>query len=134
MNNESKNEKSITIIAQAFYGNRTVTEIDVKDIDNFILGHLSDVLPVVEPIDRTVVVIPGTDNIVLIYNKYQEEEELQRKNKLLKEEGYVLKPLAEIPEIDLVIYSRCIVCRMNEEGIFESIEPDDKDKFMKYLA
>ena len=33
-----------------------------------------------------------------------------------------MKPLATIPELDLTLYSRCLVCRMNEDGTFASLE------------
>ena len=117
-----KKEETIAILAQAFYGNRTGTEIFLKDVDRFILGYLSDELVVTEPIDRTIVRIPNTKHLVLIYNKYQEEETLQEKEVWFKEDGYVLKPLAAIPELDLEIYSRCIVCRLNEDGNLASLE------------
>lgn len=129
--NENKN--LIKIVSQAFYGNKMGTEIEVEELDRFVLGHLDD-FETNEEIDRTIINVPNTNNLVIVYNKYQEEERLQRKEKLLKEDGYELKPLATIPELDLKLYSRCIVCRMNEQGEFESLQKEDYDKFMKYLA
>lgn len=129
-----KKEETIAILAQAFYGNRTGTEIFLKDVDRFILGYLSDELLVKEPIDRTIVRIPNTKHLVLIYNKYQEEKTLQEKEVWFKEDGYVLKPLAAIPELDLEIYSRCIVCRLNEDGNLASLEKEDFKNFIHYLA
>lgn len=117
--------ESITIIAQAFYRNRVETRIKPKDVDRIILGYIGDELETTEKIDRTIINIPNADNIVLIYNKYQEEKELQEEN---------LEPLAIIPELDLTLYSRCIVCRMNEQGELESLKQEDLDKFMKYLC
>lgn len=64
----------LVILAQAFYGNRTMTEIRPENMDRFILGYLDSSLEICEPIDRTVVRIPGSDNLVLVYNKYQEDE------------------------------------------------------------
>ena len=55
----------ILIIAQAFYGNRTETSILSEDIDKFILGYSGDI-KLTEKIDRTVIKIPHTDNLVLI--------------------------------------------------------------------
>ena len=118
----------ITILAQAFYGNRTVTMIDEEDIDSFILGYLDSELAKKmmkpEEIDRTIVRIPGTENLVLIYNKYQDQEH--------KEDGTIMT--ADIPELNLVLNSRCFVCRMNDDGCFASIEDEDYGKVMKYLA
>lgn len=113
----------INIVAQAFYGNRTATEINREDIDRFILGYLDNSIKITSQIDRTIVNIPNTNNIVIVYNKY-EEDKVDRNN---------IKPLAVIPENNMEIYSRCIVCRMNN-GEFESLQNDDFDKFIKYLS
>lgn len=124
----------ISIISQAFYGNRTGTEIRPENLDRFILGYQSDNLPVYEPIDRTVIRLPGSEKTVLIYNKFAEESELERKEKLMREHGYELKPLATIPELNLEIYSRCIVSRMNESGEPESLQDEDFAIWDRYLA
>lgn len=115
-------ENLISIVAQAFYGNKTETEISKNNIDHFILGYLDNSIEITSPIDRTIVHVPNTDNVVIIYNKYQEEKHMNE------------NPLTYIPENNIKIYSRCIVCRMNESGEFESLEYEDFDKFMKYLA
>ena len=51
-----KNEL-ISIISQAFYGNRTGTEIRRENIDRFILGYQTDDFDVTEPVDRTCLVL-----------------------------------------------------------------------------
>lgn len=124
----------INIIAQAFYGNRTGTEICIEDMDRFILGYLDSTLPVTEAIDRTIVSIPGSDALVLVYNKYEEEESKNLKKRAWDEAQYVIKPLASIPEMGLEIYSRCIACRMNAAGEFQSVENEDFEILEKYLA
>lgn len=124
----------LTIISQAFYGNRTMTEIRPEDMDRFVLGYLDSSLEISEPIDRTVVRIPGSDSLVLVYNRYQEEERLKEGEKLLREENYEIKPLAVIPEINLTLYSRCIALRMNEDGSFASLQEGDSRILVKYLA
>ena len=83
-------------------------------------------------IDRTVVKVPGTDNVVMIYNKYEEEKCLAY-GRELAEEGRIIKPLAFIPEEGIEIYSRCIVCRMNEDRELESLQYEDLDKCLEYL-
>ena len=128
------NNETIFIISQAFYGNRTGTEIRRENIDRFILGYQTDDFDVTEPIDRTIVHLPGSDNLVLIYNKYQEEDRLEVKERALREDNYILKPLASIPEMDLDIYSRCIVCRMKADGAFESLGEGDYEIWDRYLA
>ena len=129
-----KNSELLTIIAQAFYGNRTMTFIPPEDIDRIILGYPGRRFEVEEPIDRTIVRVPGSDNMVLIYNKYQEERRLKDKERYLKEENYELKPLAVIPELNLTLYSRCIALRMNENGEFESLQDEDGEFIVKYLS
>ena len=133
--NPSKNmKKTILIVAQAFYGNRTITEICEDDIDRFILGYLTASLPITEKIDRSIIHIPGSDNIVFVYNKYKEEKRRELRDRILEEDNKKMKPLAVIPEMDLMLYSRCIACRMNEDGEFESLEDEDFIKFMQYLT
>ena len=88
-----KNEL-ISIISQAFYGNRTGTEIRRENIDRFILGYQTDDFDVTEPVDRTIVHLLGSDTLVLIYNKHREEERLEVKERAFREENYILKPLA----------------------------------------
>lgn len=128
------NNETIFIISQAFYGNRTGTEIRRENIDRFILGYQTDDFDVTEPIDRTIIRLPGSDNLVIIYNKYQEEERLEVKERALREDNYIIKPLASIPEMNLDIYSRCIVCRMNSNGAFESLSEGDYEIWGRYLA
>lgn len=127
-----KNE-CISIIAQAFYGNRTGTEIRRSDVDRFILGHLDD-FPFDDPIDRTIVHLPGSDKLVLIYNQYKEAEWLENKVRALKEDNYVIRPLATIPEMNLEVYSRCIVCRIGSDGELESLGEGDFEIWGRYLA
>ena len=126
--------ESLTIIAQAFYGNRTITYIKPESMDRFILGYMTDDVEVTEPIDRTIVRIPGSDCLVLVYSKYKEEKSLGERERLLKEENYERKPLAVIPELDLKLYSRCIGLRMNEDGSFASLERGDDIIICKYLS
>lgn len=132
MTNENNN--TISIVAQAFYGNRMGTAVSRENIDRFILGYLGDELPTVEPIDRTIIHVPNTDNLVIVYNKYFEEEERNRRDELLKEENYVLKPLAIIEEENIELYSRCIACRINENGELESLQKGDYEEIVKYFV
>ena len=125
---------SLIILAQAFYGNRTMTEICPEEMDRFILGYLDSSLEISEPVDRTIVHIPGSDHLVLVYNRYQEEQRLEERERLLKDENYEMKPLAVIPEIGLTLFSRCIALRMNEDGSFASLQDGDSRILVRYLA
>lgn len=124
----------INIIAQAFYGNRTGTEIRPENMGRFILGYLDNDIDVSKPIDVTAVRIPGSEKLVLVYNKYEEEEARQRNAEHAQNGERVTKPLAVIPEENVELYSRCIACRMNEEGKFESLEREDYGVLERYLA
>lgn len=125
---------SIYIVSQAFYGNRTGTRIKTENIDRFVLGHLDDTSSLMGEIDRTIVKIPNSENIVMIYNKHREKERVEYREEVLKSKNYEIKPLAFIPEYDLKIFSRCIICRINENNEFEDLREEDFEKFMKYLA
>jgi hypothetical protein len=131
---EVKMNNTINIVAQAFYGNKVGTSIKIENMDSFILGNLDGINSDYEKVDRTIVKIPNTDNLVIVYNKYFEENERKRKEDLFKNDNYILKPTATIPEINLELYSRCIVCRVNDNGEFESLRDGDFKKFEQYLA
>ena len=130
---ETRKDK-VFIVAQGFYGNRTGTEIRRQNLDRFILGAQTDDFSLDDPIDRTIVHLPGSSNVVLIYNRYKEAERLETKERVLREENFLIKPLASIPEMGLEIYSRCIACRMAADGEFQSIEDEDLNILGKYLA
>ena len=62
-------KKRILITAQAFYGNRTITRIKEEDMDPFILGYLdASLFSNNKKIDRTLIPIPGTEHLFLVYN------------------------------------------------------------------
>ena len=129
----------IEIIAQAFYGNRTGTRISAEEVDAFILGYLDSTLFGDEAAaraatSRQAIYVPGTKDVVLLYNKDEEAERLEDKERYFQQDGYVLKPLAAIPELGVEIYSRCIACRMDKDGKLQSLQPEDYRAVMQYLA
>lgn len=119
------NNNLIDIVVQGFYGNRTGTSIRKEEFDKFICD---------KPTDRTVIPIPNIGNVVIIYNKYNEAEWLEKKKKVLEEDGYELRYTAYIPELNLKLYSRCVVCRIDEHGEVASLEDEDYEHIFKYLA
>ena len=131
-----RNEKNnvIRVVAQAFYGNKVETVIEKENVDRFILGYLDDSIPVTEKIDRTIVEIPNLDGIVIVYNKHFEEYVRNKEHLHESRRDVELKPVAVISELDMEIYSRCIVCRVDENGELASINDCDYNKFEKYLA
>ena len=134
MNNE-KNNDLIKVITQAFYGNRVGTAVSLEKLDRFVIGCLHD-MPIDESrkLDRTIIKMPNADNLVIIYNKYEEEKDIELVKTTLEKDGYEIKPLAIIPEYDMKLYSRCIACRMNENGELESVEKEDYDKIIEYFV
>lgn len=116
----------IRIMAQGFYGNRTLTDIKPEEVDEFISA-------IAEISGRTIIHLPDTE-CVLIYNKYAEETRLEQKLLALEKDNYVIKPTAFIPEQNIEIYSRCVVCRQDNDGNLISLEPEDVKKCIKYLA
>ena len=132
--NETKREM-MYVMFQALYGNRVVFRIPEEDVDMYIQGCMSreDFNPERNEIDRTIIPLPGTENLVLIYNKYQEERRLKRNEERLRVTGHEAKPLAVIPELDLKIYSRPAVCRISPDGKLESLQPEDMEAACKYL-
>jgi hypothetical protein len=139
MNNTERYNKEtehIDVLMMGFYGNRTIVDMTREQIENrtegvnlehYILGIL-DMVAVSgrEKFDTTIVSIPNTNNLVLIYNKYQEESERDRQGKL--------KPLVHIPQYDIAIYSRCAICRRGDDDKLYSIEPKDMKDIIDYLA
>lgn len=123
--------KNIQVVMQSFYGNRTITEIKVEDFDHMLLGILDKEVVDINnyQTDRSIIKVPHTENIVIVFNKHQEEEYRQYREN--DSEQHI--PTVYIPEADVKLYSRCIVCRMND-GCFESLQEKDFDKFMKYLT
>lgn len=87
-----------------------------------------------KPVDRTVIHLPESDDLVLIYNDHQETEWLEKKERAFKEDKYIIKPLATIPEMNLEVYSRCIVCRMTVDGECESLRDGDHEIWGRYLT
>lgn len=131
----------IFIIAQQFYGNRTGTEINRKDIDFFLKGILSPELFHGEDktVDRKIVRVPGTDNIVIVYDKNQEDEyvnvrfpEMYRRDAAEYKERtgreLTMQVSCRIPEIRFEIHTRCFACRIDENGELHSLEKGDMEK------
>ena len=136
-----KKNDQIAILIQHFYGNRTVTFINPDEFDAIMLGCLDkkwfEERHDREKIDRTIIRVPDTDNVVLVYNKYQEEERLKELQHFIQEvykNRYRFNPSAVIPEMGIVLYSRCIACRINEDGALISLEEEDCPKVVKYLT
>lgn len=130
MRKEKVNNEWKTIVAQAFYGNRVLTEIKDSNVDRFILGYTDDKTPLSknEKIDRTIMKIEEDNNLVIMYNKYEEEQIIEDAKK------HSYKPLAINPETGEKLYSRCIGCRVDDNGNLCNLEEGDVKILKKYLV
>lgn len=143
---ETKNN-CISIIAQYFYGNRTGTQLERDRIDYFLRGELSRDLYGPEDIQdvvRKTVRVPGTEHIVVVYDQTQEDRYVnvefpkiyaQDGADYLERWGEELKMhvSCEIPEIGFKIHTRCFACRMDENGVLQSLKDDDYTQFIHYF-
>lgn len=136
----------IFIVAQQFYGNRTGTEINRENINFFLKGILSPELFPGEDktVDRKVVKVPGTDNIVIVYDQNQEDEyvnvkfpEMYKRDAAEYKEHtgreFTMHVSCRIPEIDFEIHTRCFACRIDENGELQSLQDGDEEKFIEYF-
>jgi len=77
-------------------------------------------------IDRTYIPISHTENLFLLYNKYQEG------NGIVSSKSGT--PLFSIPEENITIYSRCLICRKDEAGQLVDLQEGDFEKVKAYLV
>ena len=144
--NETKNDR-IFIISQVFYGNRTGTEVSRDEVDYFLRGETDRKYFCPEDIrdvERRFVRIPGPGNIVIVYDRTQEDsyvnvefpEAYARDGRHYKEvwgEELKMHVTCEIPEIGFTLHTRCFACRMDENGVLQSLERDDYKRFIHYF-
>ena len=135
-------EKKMTIIAQGLYGNRMMTFIDPEHFDAIMLGYLDrdayESMRDEEKVDRTIIRVPDTENLVLVYNRFREEKRLRSLQEFIQtvriDKLTRFNPSAVIPEKGIVLYSRCIACRITKEGELISVEPGDYEIVCQYLT
>ena len=121
---ESRRTDLIFILAQQFYGNCTGTEIQREEADYFLRGYMGIGGPEdVKDVVRKTVTVPGTDNVVIVYDRTQEEQRPE----------WMTQVSCEIPELDFRIYTRCFACRMDAGGVLQSLEKEDVKMVCKYL-
>lgn len=146
---ESESQKQndrIHIISQYFYGNRTGTEISRNLISHFLRGCLDEScgMEAVQDAAIQMIQVPHADNIVIVYDQTQEERYVhvefpeiyaRESADYLKDWGAEMKMhvSCEIPEIGVKIHTRCFACRIDENGILQSLENGDYRKFIHYF-
>ena len=138
---------TISVIAQQFYGNRTGTEVNRDEVDYFIRGCLSREVYKFEDLstmDRRIVRVPGAEHIVIVYNQTKEDkyinvdfpEEYELFGAQYREDTgreMTMHISCEIPEIGFKIHTRCFACRMDENGVLQSLQKDDYKHFIHYF-
>ena len=130
---ESPKCKLATVLAQAFYGNRVIMEVcaddDLLDLKKLISGIVSgNGSLALQNGGIDLEFIPLAENVAVVYDKIAEAKMLKRDN--LKK----YKPLCKIPEKNIIIYSRCALCRFKSENKLESLKSDDIELVKDYFA
>ena len=136
----------IQVVAQQFYGNRTLTEIRREDVDYFLRGHFDvKTTDVIQNVVRKIVPVPGSNGIVVVFDQTQEDEYV---NVCFPElyadkgaeymarwgEELQMQISCRIPEMSIEIHTRCFACRIEDNGVLQSLESGDEKVFMKYFA
>lgn len=137
---EEKRKNLIFIVSQFYYGNRTGTEVRRDDVDYFLRGICpspyrdeltkedKDFIALYEkeePVDRQYIRVPKDENIVIVYDRTQEEKALR--------EGRTDYISCSIPELGITLYTRCFACRIDENGVLQSLEDGDGEKYIDYF-
>lgn len=120
VNSVKANPVQITIVDHSCYRSREITDMTADEVKRLIRQNW------------TIVHIPNAEHIVLLYDRTAEER--RRAHMALFADGYVPKTTAVIPSLNLTLYSRCIVCRMDDDGEPQSIRKQDYQYFMSYLS
>lgn len=138
---EEKKKSLISIITQCFYGNRTGTEINRDDVKGFIRGWQ---IPVSEDYVRDVelktIHVPGDKHVIIVYDQTAENEYLNvefpqyaKEYREKYDEELQMKATCSIPELGIELHTRCFACRIDKNGVFQSLEDGDEDKFIEYF-
>ena len=77
--------------------------------------------------------IPGSHGLVILYYPFQETRWHERENEPHKFDDKI-RPLLEISETGQQIYSRCLICRQEEDGRLQSIQEEDYSRIMRCLT
>lgn len=121
-------ENKIYIIAQGFYGNRTATYIEREKVDFFLKGVFSPELFPEEDktVDRKIVRVPNTENMVIVYDQNQENEFIKK--------GKTKHIFCEIPEIGLKLHSRCFACTIDKKCELQNFTSEYKEKMWECFS
>ena len=141
-----KNEQTISIVAQGFYGNCTATKIAKAKIDRLLKGYISDDLPCSKTpdVELRFIKVPGADHIVIVYDQKQEDDYVNVEfPEYYAREGANYRELwgdelkmhvtCEIPELNFILHTRCFACRIDNNGEFQSLQEQDTPHFLRFF-
>ena len=143
-NAAEKRKDLIFVVAQQFYGNRTGTEIERDKVDYFLHGYL-DYSFEKPTTNLKIVHVPGSEHVVIVYDQLQEDEYVNVKfPEFYEQEGAEYKEhtgkeltmhvSCEIPELNFKIHTRCFACRIDHNGVLQSLAEGDGKFVEKYLT
>lgn len=116
-------------------GKWEITNVAKKWLDINLLKYPSMIAEKDCKLDRSMIRIPGTENLYVLYNKYYEQEQLDIlsgiKDVRWKDE---VVPVFRIPEENVVLHCHCIICRMDANMEPESLQEGDEALFSRYLC
>ena len=110
-----------------------VTPFDQKDIDMLMSAAPSMTAMGQLRTDKTFVRVPHTDNLFLLYNRFQEEWFLQTHNDS-EFSGKKITPVIAIPEEHLEVCSRCLIVRKDNSGQIINLQEGDLEKVKEYMV
>jgi len=140
-----KNKDLISIIVQCYYGNRTGTEINRNEVKKLLMGDpLKPTQEELDSVNVQTILVPNTKNIVIVYDKNKEDEYVNNTfpqlyaregADYLERWGEELTPYisCSIPEMNIELHTRCFACRIDEDGILQSLQNDDWKTFIHYF-
>jgi hypothetical protein len=102
-----------------------MTDIKREDLPYFLLGFMDKSIYLESDgiLDETIIELP-VEGCVLVYNKYAEEKAINKKR----------NPLAYIPELNITLHSRCVLCGIDADGNLISLVPEQSKAAIKYLS
>ena len=126
---EALGKETISIVTQCFYGNRTSSVIRREDVKYFIRGWQSRdsfADDDVRDVELMTIPVPSDENIVIVYDQTKETRKLNSDYS----HNYIT---CSIPELGVELHSRCFACRIDENGVFQSLRDGDEAKFIDYF-
>lgn len=139
---EKMRDVYISIIGQCCFGSRTKIKIPRSDAKRFISNCISP-LPddYFNDVELRTIPVPGDENIVIVYDKTREDEYIngtlsEHYDDYRKRRGEETPPKETciIPELGVELHTSCFACRIDKNGVFQSLEERDEELFIDYFT